>query len=516
MATSDGRQRLREEFDRVTNNVASDEEARLASPGVEGVKVFLDVVNEEEEIGVEQIREAYQSKEWAENSDITWADLVSLLDTLFQSTSKVEKESISEKSPSTLPDDSPNPSGGEIDSKQETAIVTETKSEKIEKASGESSMIPVYPVETHATEEEVKKRKAMLEKATVEQSRAAEAKIPEAYSKFLISVGKDKAKYFPVEPTFAFAAEYYYRILEEILDVQGSTFSSAPKRKSEKVIASPMKRTKKNRADPEELSVAELHCTAKVGGYFHFNGCLMGIEEAIRNIEVTPITTGTPAPSQVFNVVLGDQGGVIQLTIWRDKALEFHQDLTSAMEAVEGELCVKVRLTNLILRDVRYPGPKIRMLHSSEKTDLRLEGSQKLEMSPAAELFPIIDFRDLNKWSLPFMLHLRGTITGSAEEKITSKGDEQIHFSLMDTNRRTVTCIAHDVGYPKKDFEEGREIALYAVTIQEGIRNGPGSVWIYSNSYMVFLGITFLPGSPLEAVPLRGKEDGSNRRKSIA
>ena len=147
---------------------------------------------------------------------------------------------------------------------------------------------------------------------------------------------------------------------------------------------------------------------------------------------------------------------------------------------------------------------------------MSLNGEEELEMSPAAELFPITDFRDLNKWSFPFMLHLRGVITGDPVERITSKGADQICFSLMDTNKRTVACIAHDVLYPSEDFTAGKEVALYCVTIQEGIRNSPGSVWIYSNSYIVFLGTTFLPGVAVEAVLLRGKEEGAGRRKSVA
>ena len=41
MASSVDRQRLREEFERGAGLVSSDDEARLASPGVEGMVIFL-------------------------------------------------------------------------------------------------------------------------------------------------------------------------------------------------------------------------------------------------------------------------------------------------------------------------------------------------------------------------------------------------------------------------------------------------------------------------------------------
>ena len=49
------------------------------------------------------------------------------------------------------------------------------------------------------------------------------------------------------------------------------------------------------------------------------------------------------------------------------------------------------------------------------------------------------------------------------------------------------------------------EIENLKIAVQEGIRNGPGNVWVYSNSYIVFLGSKVLPGIPIEAVCIRGK-----------
>ena len=145
------------------------------------------------------------------------------------------------------------------------------------------------------------------------------------------------------------------------------------------------------------------------------------------------------------------------------------------------------------------------MLHSSDKTELVLAGEQKLEISPAPQLFPTKDFRDLNKLSLPVMLHLRGIVTGDIVERTTSKGAEQICFSLMDGNKRTVSCIGHDIIFPPELFESGMEVALFCATVQEGIRKGTGNVWVYSTSYIVFLGNKGIPEVPIEAVSIRGK-----------
>lgn len=126
-------------------------------------------------------------------------------------------------------------------------------------------------------------------------------------------------------------------------------------------------------------------------------------------------------------------------------------------------------------------------------------------MNPKPELFSTVDFRDLSKMHLPVTLHLKGTVIGNTTERTTTKGVEQISFYLMDRYKRSVPCIAHDVVFPAEVFKEGREVAIFYAMIQEGLRNGPGNVWIYSSSYVVVLGNTFLPGAPIDEVCLRSK-----------
>ena len=505
MAASVDTQRLREEFARVAGDIDSDDEARLASPGVEGMVKFLGSITEGEGFGNEQIRHAFQAKEWAEGVDLSWSDLEALVETLIASATKVETQSITENTSSTMNDHSSLPSKEDMARQDQSTVSSQSKSEDADSNKRKALAMPAYPVTLGATEDEAKERTQLLEKITSEQSIAAEASILEAYKSYRSNVGRETAELLPDSPPDLFAAKHYYRNLSEAMTAQRAASPPRLPAGFQAVIASPMKRQKKHPVEPEEVKIAGLHATAKVGAVVHVNGYLMGAEEGVRSVDVSNGTTGETSSSNVINIVLADEGGAIQLTLWREQARNFFPVLDKAMDTVRENFCAKAKFTNLMLRDVRYPGPKIRMLHSTENTELVLAGEQKLQISPAPHLFPTKDFRDLNKLSLPVMLHLKGIVTGDIVERTTSKGAEQICFSLMDGNKRTVSCIGHEIPFPSESFQPGMEIALFCATVQEGIRKGTGNVWVYAISYIVFLGNKGIPEAPIEAISIRGK-----------
>ena len=129
MASSVDTQRLREEFGRVAGHVESDDEARLASPGVEGMEKFLESVTECEVFGIEQVRHVFQAKEWDENVDVTWSDLEALVDALIKSAPKVENVSNAEKNSSTLIDDTSLPSGKDMARHDQSTASPQIKAE---------------------------------------------------------------------------------------------------------------------------------------------------------------------------------------------------------------------------------------------------------------------------------------------------------------------------------------------------------------------------------------------------
>ena len=110
-----------------------------------------------------------------------------------------------------------------------------------------------------------------------------------------------------------------------------------------------------------------MHLKARVGEIVHFNGCLMGVEDEVRNVETNDAKTGTTNPSSVANVVLADEGGAIQLTLWRKQAETMYPLIEKAMDSTGEGLCAKAKFTHLVLRDVRHSGSNARMLHSTEK-----------------------------------------------------------------------------------------------------------------------------------------------------
>ena len=97
MAAVHNRQCLREEFDRVAERSADEDPARLASPGVEGMVVFLESSTDGDAFLTEEVRHVYQAKGWSEAIDLTWSDLEALVDSLTERSSKVEEISATEK-----------------------------------------------------------------------------------------------------------------------------------------------------------------------------------------------------------------------------------------------------------------------------------------------------------------------------------------------------------------------------------------------------------------------------------
>ena len=141
----------------------------------------------------------------------------------------------------------------------------------------------------------------------------------------------------------------------------------------------------------------------------------------------------------------------------------------------------------------------------TQKTEVRILPVQALEMTPHRDIFYCTDFRELNKLTFPAVLHLKGTVSGCASEKTTNKGIEQIVFQLLDTNRRSISCIAHDTGLSLDDFKDGKEVALFYVELKAGISNNSGNLWVYSQSYVLAMRQKFLPGSAVEEIFLRGR-----------
>ena len=131
--------------------------------------------------------------------------------------------------------------------------------------------------------------------------------------------------------------------------------------------------------------------------------------------------------------------------------------------------------------------------------------AQRLVMTPHMDMFYCTDFRELNKIAFPVILHLKGTLYGSASEKTTNKGVEQVIFQLLDSNRRSIPCIAHDTGLSLDDFKDGKEVALFYVEVRAGLWNKSGNVWLLDNSYKLTMGQNSLPVSAVEEVFLRGR-----------
>ena len=126
-------------------------------------------------------------------------------------------------------------------------------------------------------------------------------------------------------------------------------------------------------------------------------------------------------------------------------------------------------------------------------------------MEPRPELFQPCDFRDIAKISPGNYFHCRGVVVGEVEERITQKGEDQIHFSLMDRFKRTVHCITHNAAVTKDVLADGTHIAFFYVNFRDGLKENNGSLWIYNTTYALVTGKSFLAGTALEEVLLRSK-----------
>ena len=138
--------------------------------------------------------------------------------------------------------------------------------------------------------------------------------------------------------------------------------------------------------------------------------------------------------SPVLNLTLADKGGVIQVTLWREAAKVQFPILQKAIAEAPENNCAKLTLTYLVVKELRNTAVQsVRVLHSTEKTRLSLEGEHQLVMVPDT-LSLVTDFRRL-KGSLPFTAHLKGVVVGERRERLTNKRAEQVCFTLMDRQR---------------------------------------------------------------------------------
>ena len=88
---------------------------------------------------------------------------------------------------------------------------------------------------------------------------------------------------------------------------------------------------------------------SKVGDTFHFNGCLLYCEDEVRNIETKNQRTCILEESPVLNLTLADEGGLIQVTLWRETARVHFPTLEKAMADVPDSYCAKLTLTYLVV-----------------------------------------------------------------------------------------------------------------------------------------------------------------------
>ena len=387
-----------------------------------------------------------------------------------------------------------------------------------------------YPVEAFADDEEKSKRLVFLEQATAAQRSAAESEVEKAWLNYRSKQPMETAKYLSQKPPSKFAVQTYFGCLKNLMENDtpvrsglrasaeadsggmdasdhASTMSDSPTSKRSSVepeaVVSPVRRKKQRVAPPEpsRLTIGQIHAEGKIGDSCHFEGCFVYCENELRNIEVKNPRNGAIEDTPVLNLTCADEGGSIQVTLWREVAEKQFAILDRALDSVTAGHCPKLMLTYMILREPRNTAVQsVKVLHSTEKTVLTLHGEMRLVMTPE-DRFLVTDFQKL-KVQLPFTAHLKGVVVGEISERVTAKGQEQIRFTLMDRFRRSVNCIAHDTSANKDIFAVGSELVIFNAVGTEGLKKAPGSVWIYGDSYVMRVRTAVLPGLPREEIRL--------------
>ena len=90
MATACDLPKLSAEFERIALTFEEDGIARLASPGVEGLQIFLASVVEENPIAVEEVRRGYEAKGWSEDRSLIWSEVKALVGFLVKDTVPID------------------------------------------------------------------------------------------------------------------------------------------------------------------------------------------------------------------------------------------------------------------------------------------------------------------------------------------------------------------------------------------------------------------------------------------
>ena len=112
----------------------------------------------------------------------------------------------------------------------------------------------------------------------------------------------------------------------------------------------------------------KIQVDAKVGDTCHFKGSLVHCENKVRRVIWENPCIGFMEETSVLNVILADEDGVVQVTLYREIANDQYPILDKSMDQVREGFCPKLKLTHLIVREPRIPAVQsMRVLHCTKK-----------------------------------------------------------------------------------------------------------------------------------------------------
>ena len=109
----------------------------------------------------------------------------------------------------------------------------------------------------------------------------------------------------------------------------------------------------------------------------------MYCENESRSIDAINPQTGNMQTTSVLNLLMADEGGAIQVTLWRETAEVQCPMLQKAMDEVHDNACAKLTLTHMIVKDPRNTAlQSVKVLQSTEKNCADLDRTTTITHGP--------------------------------------------------------------------------------------------------------------------------------------
>ena len=233
---------------------------------------------------------------------------------------------------------------------------------------------------------------------------------------------------------------------------------------------------------------------------------VLHVPAELRRVSVNDRKSKQDVYVPVTNILLCDNGGPIQLELWREVAERVWNDLVKWSNSANSRIYVRLEYAWVrnLGNDYTMPSvPAVKKLHGNSRTRLVL--SDSISQSSAQSLATRLYSCDFNVLSAtpPFIVSLAGYVSSVEEERLSETGNPTRTFFLQDDAGRYATCVAVGRHVDNAALTPNNQVVMYFAKASPGRGGNPGQLMVYDDAHVVALSQNADVGSPRTCMELR-------------